>query len=465
MHDINFILNSIQLEKFIQLMSTRKIDEEIFNQLINLKISNDERKSLETKCQEIENQNNIINKEIPILKKNNKNNELLEKFEIVKNNNSEIKNYKEKIEFLEKQIKHILENCPNIPLMDSKNIEILLPIGEDEEKNKIIKNYGEIRKFNFKPLSHEFIGEKLGLMDFEQTAKISGSRFVTLKGKIARLEQALINFMIDIHIKEHGYELVSPPYLVKNKAMYGVGQLPKFSDQSFVSTSGPNYGETKILDEDNSYRLIPTAEVSLTNLFSDKIISQKDLPIRYVAATPCFRSEIGSGGRDVTGIIRLHQFMKIELVSFVDENEKQKIINFVLNDQGFLNKNFKEIDCEFERMTHCACTILEKLNLPYRVTLLSTGDTGFSSHITYDLEVWMPSQNKYREISSCSYFGDFQGRRMNGRYKDETTKKNKPIHTLNGSALAVGRTIAAIIENYQTKNGDFEIPEVLEKYF
>ena len=461
MHDINFILNNLGLEKFIYLMSLRKIDEEIFRMLPELQSLNDERKLFETKCQEIENQNNLINKEIPILKKNNDEKILLEKFEIVKSNNIEIKNYKEKIDLIERKIKFILESCPNIPLLN-ENFEILLPIG-DEDQNKTIKEYGEIRKLNFTPLAHDVIGEKRGLMDFEQTAKMSGSRFVTLKGKIAKLEQALINFMIDIHTKEHGYELISPPYLVRDNAMYGVGQLPKFSDGSFIVTSGTEYGKTKTFDSADSYRLIPTAEVSLTNLFADKIISQKELQIRYVAVTPCFRSEIGSAGRDVTGIIRLHQFMKVELVSFVDESEKQKVIN--LQKENIQNKNIDETKSELERMMRCACIILEKLNLPYRIALLSTGDTGFSSHITYDLEVWMPSQNKYREISSCSYFGDFQGRRMNGRYKDEITKKNKSLHTVNGSALAIGRTIAAIIENYQIKDGDFEIPEILKKYF
>ena len=464
MHDINFILNTLGIEKFIDLMSTRKIDESIFHQLKNLESLNNERKSFETKCQERENQNNVINKEIPLLKKNNDEKQLVEKFDIVKNNNISIKNYSEKIDLAEKEIKFILENCPNIPLIDDA-LNVLMPIGDDENKNKIIKNYGEIKKFNFTPLPHDTIGEKLGLMDFEQTAKMSGSRFVTLKGKIAKLEQALINFMIDLHTKEHGYELVSPPYLVRDKAMYGVGQLPKFSEQSFVVTSGPSYGEEKTLNGIDSYRLIPTAEVSLTNLFSDKIISQKELPIRYVAVTPCFRSEIGSAGRDVTGMIRLHQFTKVELVSFVDDSEKKLASDFLQKNNFTNQNNLSEIESEFERMTRCACMILEKLHLPYRIVLLSTGDTGFSSHATYDLEVWMPSQNKYREISSCSYFGDFQGRRMNGRYKDENTKKNKPLHTLNGSALAIGRTIAAIIENYQTENGDFEIPEILKKFF
>ena len=464
MHDINFILKTLGLERFIHLMSLKKIDKEIFKQLSKLESLNDDRKSFETKCQEIENINNIINKQIPLLKKSNDEKSLSEKFEIVRNNNIEIKNFKEKIDSIEQEIKYILENCPNIPLIN-EGCEVLLPIGDDEEQNTIISHYGELKTFNFTPLAHDVIGENLGLMDFEQTAKISGSRFVTLKGKIAKLEQALINFMIDTHTKEHGYELISPPYLVRDHAMYGVGQLPKFSEQSFVVTAGPNYGETKILDSADSYRLIPTAEVSLTNLFADKIILQKELPIRYIAVTPCFRSEIGSAGRDVTGIIRLHQFMKVELVSFVDDNEKQKVVQCIFSNDIDNAQDLCEIKCEFKRMTRCACIILEKLNLPYRITLLSTGDTGFSSHVTYDLEVWMPSQNQYREISSCSYFGDFQGKRMNGRYKDDDTKKNKPLHTLNGSALAVGRTIAAIIENYQTKNSDFEIPEILKKYF
>ena len=390
----------------------------------------------------------------------------------------------------------------NTPLCD-KNHKLLIPKG-GEENFKVVKEFGKPIVFDFKPLTHEEIGEKNDYLDFKQTAKISGSRFVTLKGKVAMLEQALIRFMVDRHVKENGYELVSPPYLVRNSAMHGVGQLPKFSEESFIATSGAEYGKPQTLDFNDGYRLIPTAEVPLTNLVSDKIVSKNDLPIRYVAVTPCFRSEIGSAGRDVTGMIRLHQFMKIELVSIVDDLEEEKIINTIKNrcskkDSNVLSDHinynvdpltsfgmpyFAEDDSpkcchaehhsestsninntnELHRMRNCATKILEDLKLPYRVICLPTEDTGFSARITYDIEVWMASQNRYREISSCSYFGDFQARRMNARYKCDIDGKNKFVHTLNGSALAIGRTIAAIMENYQTADGDFNIPEVLEKF-
>jgi seryl-tRNA synthetase len=321
-----------------------------------------------------------------------------------------------------KEIENILASTPNIP-------EDIVPVGIDETSNKEIRVVGEKTKLNFQAKHHFELGENLGLIDFEQAVYMSGSRFVLLKGMIAKLERALANFMLDIHTGEFGYTEISPPYLVKDQAMYGVGQLPKFEEDSFVTTNG--------------YRLIPTAEVSLTNIVADKILNLEELPLRFTAYTPCFRSEAGSAGRDTRGMIRLHQFSKVELVSITDED------------------NSKD---EHERMLSCAEEILKRLKLPYRVMLLSTGDMGFSAQKTYDLEVWLPAQNMYREISSCSNCGSYQARRMKARYRKNDDKSTKFVHTLNGSALAVGRTIVAILENYQQEDGSIIIPGALVPY-
>lgn len=301
-----------------------------------------------------------------------------------------------------------------------------VPDGNSENGNKEIRKWGEPAKFDFKPQEHFELGEKLKLMDFEQTAKISGSRFVTLKGKLAKLERVLANFMLDIHTKEFGYTEVSPPLLVKDSAMFGVGQLPKFAEESFSTTNG--------------YRLIPTSEVSLTNLVADMILNEEDLPIRYTAFTPCFRSEAGAAGKDTRGMIRQHQFSKVELVSITTPEQSKE---------------------EHERMIGAAEEVLKRLKLPYRVVTLCSGDTGFCSEKTYDIEVWLPGQNKYREISSCSNFGNFVGRRMKSRYRKKGSKDNFFVNTLNGSGLAVGRTIIAIMENYQNKTGTIRVPDVL----
>lgn len=455
MFDIEYITK--HFDSFSKLISTRKLDEEFLEKLKRLPELNKKRKSLEDSKQHLQSENNKINAEIPHLKKAGENDKVMSNIEIVKSNNVRVKELIEELNECEREIKFLLDNCPNVPLSDADGY-LFIPEG-DEESFKVVKIFGTPKDFSFKTLTHEEIGERNDYLDFVQTAKISGSRFVTLKGKVALLEQALIRFMVDRHVKENGYELVSPPYLVRNSAMYGVGQLPKFSEESFIADSGAEYGEKKVIDFNDGYRLIPTAEVPLTNLVADKIVAKKDLPIRYVAVTPCFRSEIGSAGRDVTGIIRLHQFMKIELVSIVDSEEEKKIIDTLIDRKNPQNK----LDNELHRMRNCATQFLEELCLPYRVICLPTGDTGFSSRITYDIEVWMASQNRYREISSCSYFGDFQGRRMNARYKDDDGK-NKFVHTLNGSALPIGRLIAAIMENYQRDDGDFDIPEVLKKF-
>ena len=319
------------------------------------------------------------------------------------------------------QLDTILNSLPNIPAEE-------VPFGIDETSNKLIRTIGEPRKIDGAK-QHFDLGEDLGMMDFLHTVKMSGSRFVTLRGGLARLERALANFMLDTHTKEFGYLEVSPPCLVKSQAMYNVGQLPKFAEDSFLTT--------------NDYRLIPTSEVSLTNFVADTIVPREELPMRLTAYTPCFRSEAGSAGKDTRGMIRLHQFSKVELVSITTPNE------------------YKE---EHERMLSAAETILKKLDLPYRVMMLCSGDMGFSAQKTYDLEVWLPGQNQYREISSVSNCGDFQARRMKARYKEIGSSETTLLHTLNGSGLAVGRTIVAILENYQNPDGSITIPEVLVPY-
>ena len=327
---------------------------------------------------------------------------------------------------LKNEIETELSSLPNIALDD-------VPIGKDESSNKEIKKIGNVTKFDFKPLSHDQLGKKLNLMDFDVATKTSGSRFVFLKGQLALLERAISNFMLDLHTKEFGYKEISPPLIVNDSAMFGTGQLPKFESDQF---------EVKLENEKSRKFLIPTAEVILTNIVRESFIKKDELPLRLVASTACFRKEAGSYGKDTKGMIRQHQFYKVELVSIV---EPQKCL--------------KELD----RMTNCAQEILKKLKLPYRVILLSTGDMGFSAEKTYDLEVWIPSENKYREISSCSSCGQFQSRRMFAKYKNGNNETDF-LGTLNGSGLAIGRTLIAIMENYQQEDGCIIIPEVLRSY-
>ena len=324
------------------------------------------------------------------------------------------------------KIKSILSSLPNLPLSD-------VPIGKDETSNKEICIKGDIPKFDFKPKSHYEIGKILNMIDSDLAAKTSGSRFTFLKNQVAHLERAISSFMLDTHTKKNGYIEISPPLIVLGSTMYGTGQLPKFENDQF---------ELK-LDESNEKKyLIPTAEVILTNIVREKTLSIKDFPIRLVASTACFRKEAGNYGKDTKGMIRQHQFYKVELVSIVDP---------------------KECETELERMTNCAENILKDLKLPYRKVLLSCGDMGFSAEKTYDLEVWLPSENKYREISSCSSCGTFQARRMNAKFKS-LENEIAYVGTLNGSGLAVGRTLIAIIENYQQKDGSIIVPEILRPY-
>ena len=347
-------------------------------------------------------------------------------FEKSKKISEQISKYIKQQSSVKKELDDILSSIPNIALKD-------VPVGKDESSNKEISKCGEISKYKFKPKSHYELGEKLQMLDFDLATKTTGSRFVFVTGKLAQLERAISNFMVDTHININGYKEVSPPLMASDDTMFGTGQLPKFENDQF---------EIKIDNDNDRKFLIPTAEVILTNMVKDQILSYKDLPIRFVASTPCFRKEAGSYGKDTKGMIRQHQFYKVELVSIVDPND-------CLN--------------ELERMTTCATKILDSLKLPYKKVVLSTGDMGFSAEKTYDIEVWLPSENKYREISSCSSCGSFQARRMKARFKNNKNETNF-LGTLNGSGLAVGRTLIAILENYQEEDGSIKIPDVLKPY-
>ncbi len=333
----------------------------------------------------------------------------------------------------DERLKTILQSIPNLP-QDS------VPVGPDEHANREEKTWGAKPSFDFPPKSHWDLGENLNILDFNRAAKISGSRFVVHYGPGARLERALANFMLDLHTREHGYTEVLPPFMVNSRSLFGTGQLPKFAEDSFhCDDKGPYTGEL----QDGDHWLIPTAEVPVTNLFRDETLDESQLTVSFCAWTPCFRSEAGSYGKDVRGMIRQHQFQKVELVKFTTREKSGD---------------------EHEALTRHAERVLELLGLPYRRMLLSTGDMGFSSSKTYDLEVWLPGQGLYREISSCSNFADFQARRANIRYRPAGAKKSEYLHTLNGSGLAVGRTYVAILENYQQADGSIRIPEVLIPY-
>ena len=346
------------------------------------------------------------------------------------NKSKEISNQLDLISEKQKKIKNeldsILSNIPNIPHKD-------VPDGKNESENVEILKSGKIPEFDFNPKTHYELGENLNMLDFDLATKTTGSRFVFVKDKLALLERALSNFMLDTHVNTNGYEEISPPLIATDATMYGTGQLPKFDNDQF---------ELKLDDSSDRKFLIPTAEVILTNIVKDQIIDKKKLPMRMVASTPCFRKEAGSYGKDTKGMIRQHQFYKVEMVSIVEAD-----------------KCLPELD----RMTDCATKILDLLKLPYRKIVLCTGDLGFSAEKTFDIEVWLPSEDQYREISSCSSCGSFQARRMKARYKNEK-KETVFVGTLNGSGLAVGRTLVAILENYQQEDGSIIVPEVLRPY-
>ena len=412
MHDINKIRENKDL--FLSGWKKRGLEIDI-DKILN--IDRDLRKSI-TSLQELQTKRNDISKLIGKSKKegdNTKADELSKEVHEFKKLMQELEESKAN---LSDKLNEYLSSLPNIPHDD-------VPVGQDESSNIQIREFG--KKSKPSP-NHYEIGEEMGLLDFDTAAKLSGSRFSLLKKDLALLERSLANYMIDQHVSKNGYDEISVPYLVKDAAMYGTGQLPKFSEDQFKT-------------EDGSW-LIPTAEVPLTNMVSNSNLDATDLPLRYVAYTQCFRKEAGAAGKDTKGLIRLHQFPKVELVSIV--------------------KPESSLD-ELERLLNCAEGILKSLNLPYRVMILSSGDMGFSAIKTYDLEVWLPGQNLYREISSCSLCSDFQSRRMNTRFKDSNNKKIHP-HTLNGSGLAVGRTLVAILENYYEGNGIVVVPDVLQPY-
>lgn len=437
-----------------------------------------ESRSLQTEIQELQAKGNAIAKRIPEVKKAG--GDIAAVMEEGKAVKELIAERQGAVEASQQALAERLATIPNLPAED-------VPEGADETGNvEVRKSALEPRKFNFEPKEHFDIGPALGLMDFETAAKMSGSRFVILKGALARMERALANFMLDNHTLEYGYEEVVPPVLVRDNALFGTGQLPKFEEDLFKTYTFdeekftqdhaaateklvenyqqrfPNgngflgelnilkdllnkswYSKIKSKEYSSSHYLTPTSEVTLTNMVSDTIVDAAKLPLRYTAYTPCFRSEAGSAGRDTRGMIRQHQFTKVEMVSITKPEES---------------------DAEHERMTKCAESILQKLGLPYRTVLLCTGDMGFGARKTYDIEVWLPGQNMYREISSCSNCGDFQARRMKARYRAEGEKNTTFVHTLNGSGLAVGRTMVAIIENYQQADGTIAVPEALQPY-
>ena len=378
--------------------------------------------SLDEKNRKLIQQKEILEKEKKDISKS-KDKSLFEKSKEI---SKKISQYSKEQSDIKNDLNQILESIPNIALED-------VPVGKDETFNKEVTVNGKLPEFKFKPKSHYELGEKLNMLDFDLATKTTGSRFVFVKEKLALLERAISNFMLDTHTKNNGYTEVSPPLMASAETMFGTGQLPKFETDQF---------EIKFDDSNDRKFLIPTAEVILTNMVKDQILNHKDLPIRLVASTPCFRKEAGSYGKDTKGMIRQHQFYKVELVSIIEPN--------------------KCID-ELERMTSCATKILDLLKLPYRKVILSTGDMGFSAEKTYDIEVWLPSENKYREISSCSSCGSFQARRMKARFKNDKNV-TEFLGTLNGSGLAVGRTLIAILENYQNEDGSINIPDALKPY-
>ena len=380
------------------------------------------RREAVTRQQESETERNALSKQIGAAKAKGDDDEF-------KRLRSEVDRLKSVLEEAGEQATHFTESLnqhlaalPNLP-------EAGVPEGNEESDNQEVRRWGEPRALGFEARDHVDLGESMGQMDFDGAAKLSGARFVALKGGLARLERALAQFMLDLHTNEHGYTEVSPPYIVRDDALFGTGNLPKFAEDLFRTTDGR--------------WLIPTAEVPLTNLARDAIHSEDILPMRMTAYTPCFRSEAGSAGRDTRGMIRMHQFQKVEMVSLVEPEESE---------------------AELDRMTGCAEKVLQLLELPYRVMLLCSGDMGFSAKRTYDLEVWLPSQDTYREISSCSNCGEFQARRMNARYRKDGEKKPQYLNTLNGSGVAVGRAMLAVMENHQNEDGSITIPKVLRQY-
>ncbi len=416
MHDIKAIReNPAAFDQGLALRGLEPLSAEL------LKIDAEKRDHIQ-KLQDAQARRNALSKEIgEVMRSGDK-----AKAETLKTEVAGLKDFISSGEEAERVITQKLNDAlaviPNIPLP-------AVPKGKEEHDNVELHKWGAKPDFKFEPRQHFDIGEWLGLMDFETAAKLSGARFVILKGQLAKMERALGQFMVDLHTEHHGYQEIYAPLMLRDDAMFGVGQLPKFKEDLFQTTSG--------------HWLIPTAEASLTNLVREKVLEEKELPIRMTAYTPCFRAEAGAAGRDTRGMIRQHQFSKVELVSIVAP---------------------EQAEAEHTRMLNCAEEVLKRLNLAFRTIVLCTGDMGFGSAKTYDIEVWLPGQNAYREISSCSQFGEFQARRMDARYKPADGKAPRYVHTLNGSGLAVGRTMVAILENYQNDDGSVTIPDALRPY-
>lgn len=418
MHDIKWIRDNP--EAFDQGMVKRGL-EPLSGKVLTL---DKEQRSDVSALQDLQQKSNEYAKQIGTLRSQGENaDELIAKSKEIKAQIAALKDQAdENIHADHSPVHELLSSIPNVPAND-------VPEGETEEDNIELRKWGKIPSFSFEPKQHFDIGEGLGMMDFEQSAKISGSRFVTLFDGLSKLERALAQFMLSVTTNEFDYREVTPPALVRDNAMFGSGQLPKFAEDAFRTT--------------NDYWLIPTSEVYLVNLVNDTILNEEELPLRFTAYSPCFRSEAGSAGKDTRGMIRQHQFSKVEMISITSPEESE---------------------AEHERMTSIAEEILQRLELPYRVVVLCVGDTGFNARKTYDLEVWLPGQDAYREISSVSNCGAFQARRMKARYRKPNEKETHFVHTLNGSALAIGRTMVAILENYQNEDGSVTIPEVLRPY-
>ncbi len=392
------------------------LDLEIFNALET------QRKDIQVKTQNLQNERNKRSKSIGMAKA--KGEDIQPLLDSVSQLGDELKAAETELQGIQSKLQAIQLSLPNILADD-------VPLGKDEENNVELRKWGAIPQYDFDVKDHVDLGQSLAGIDFEAGAKIAGSRFVTLSGPLARLQRALTQFMLDMHVDQHGYRETYVPYLVNKDSLLGTGQLPKFEEDLFK------------ISDDSPYYLIPTAEVPVTNLVRDEIIAVGDMPLKFVAHTPCFRSEAGAYGRDVRGMIRQHQFEKVELVQVVKASDSEQA---------------------HEQLTQHAESILQALNLPYRLMLLCSGDTGFSATKTYDLEVWLPGQEAYREISSCSNFNDFQARRLKARWRNPETGKPELVHTINGSGLAVGRTLIAVMENYQQADGSIKVPDALQPY-
>src|SRR5947209_7833713 len=449
MHDIRWIRDNAEaLKEALRKrgMSGLAVEETV----AKIFALDDERREQIAAAQGFQEQRNRLSKEIGVAMKAKD----TDRAEALKAEVAALKDQAAGLEAAEKRAVGTLEKAllelPNVPLDD-------VPVGKDENDNVEVRRFGEKPHFpnSYQPKEHYDLGEALGMMDFEAAARLSGARFVVVKGRLARLERALMQFMLDLHTEEHGYTEIDPPLLVRDEAMFGTAQLPKFREDQFSVTAGRQIGNRQS-DEATAddqlptaeFWLIPTAEVSLTNLVREQILDEAALPLRFTAGTPCFRAEAGAAGRDTRGMFRQHQFSKVELVSITIPEKSLE---------------------EHERMTQCAEEVLKRLGLHYRTVVLCTGDMGFASQKTYDIEVWLPGQGRYREISSCSVCGEFQARRMSARYRpqDESGKAGKGtrfVHTLNGSGLPIGRTLIAIMENYQNPDGTVTVPEVLRHY-